>query len=215
MAGFGLNLKLVLYLQSQCLTESLGFLNPPLLQAAKRYMPVYLTKRPNMKLILERNLDFRQFQNLLILTFITVMLLLGMLNSLEFKSYILIELVLIILNILFIAILFTRKGLHLENQKLYVGVFLFGLILKKTLIETSYFQELKIQKGKLSTNYAYSYDIKEFHNWEPDLNQSVTSFTISMVNENQGQKQKILMLTKAEKAKAAINFIVENTNLKY
>jgi hypothetical protein len=32
------NLKLVLYLQSQCKTESLGFLNPPLLQAAKRYL---------------------------------------------------------------------------------------------------------------------------------------------------------------------------------
>jgi hypothetical protein len=40
MAGFGLNLKLVLYLQSQCLTESLGFLNPPLLQAAKRWQTV-------------------------------------------------------------------------------------------------------------------------------------------------------------------------------
>ena len=37
MAGFGLNLKLVLYLQSQCLTESLGFLNPPHRQAEKRY----------------------------------------------------------------------------------------------------------------------------------------------------------------------------------
>ena len=36
MSGFRLNLKLVLYLQSQCITESLGFLNPPLLQAAKR-----------------------------------------------------------------------------------------------------------------------------------------------------------------------------------
>jgi len=36
MAGFRLNIKLVLYLQSQCLTESLGFFNPPLLQAAKR-----------------------------------------------------------------------------------------------------------------------------------------------------------------------------------
>ena len=36
MAGFGHNLKLVLYLQSQCLTESLGFLNPPHRQAAKR-----------------------------------------------------------------------------------------------------------------------------------------------------------------------------------
>ena len=36
MAGFGLNLKLVLYLKNQCLTESLGFLKPPLRQAAKR-----------------------------------------------------------------------------------------------------------------------------------------------------------------------------------
>lgn len=35
MAGFWLNLKLVLYLQSQCLIENLDFLNPPLLQAAK------------------------------------------------------------------------------------------------------------------------------------------------------------------------------------
>ena len=34
MAGFGLNFKLVLFLQSQCLTASLGFLNPPLLQPA-------------------------------------------------------------------------------------------------------------------------------------------------------------------------------------
>ena len=36
--GFRLNLKLVLYLQSQCLTESLGFLNPPHRQAAGRCM---------------------------------------------------------------------------------------------------------------------------------------------------------------------------------
>jgi hypothetical protein len=39
MAGFGLNLKLVLYLQNQCLIESLGFLTPPHRQAAKRYKP--------------------------------------------------------------------------------------------------------------------------------------------------------------------------------
>ncbi len=37
MAGFGLNLMLVLYLQNQCLTESLGFLNRPYRQAAGRY----------------------------------------------------------------------------------------------------------------------------------------------------------------------------------
>ena len=51
MAGFGLNLKLVLYLKSQCLTESLGFFNPPLLQAAKRCMKP-LTKIAHKK---ERN----------------------------------------------------------------------------------------------------------------------------------------------------------------
>jgi len=45
MAGFGLNLKLVLYLQSQCLTESLGFLNPPHRQAAKRYAIFLINKR--------------------------------------------------------------------------------------------------------------------------------------------------------------------------
>jgi len=38
MAGFGLNLMLVLYLQSQCLIESFGFLKPPHRQAAKRYV---------------------------------------------------------------------------------------------------------------------------------------------------------------------------------
>jgi hypothetical protein len=46
MAGFGLNLKLVLYLQSQCLTESLGFFNSPHRQAAGRWQkPLSYTKR--------------------------------------------------------------------------------------------------------------------------------------------------------------------------
>jgi len=49
MAGFGLNLKLVLYLQSERLTESLGFLNPPLLQAAKRYCHFRATEIVNKK----------------------------------------------------------------------------------------------------------------------------------------------------------------------
>ncbi|GGD24092.1 hypothetical protein [Flavobacterium orientale] len=164
-----------------------------------------------MKLILERNLDFRQFQNLIILTFITMMILLGMLNSVESNSYIFIKFVLIFLNILFVAILFTKKGLLFEKGKLFVCIFLLGFTVKKNLIKTSEFKEITLQKGKLSTNYAYSFDIKEFHNWEPDLNHSVTGFTIGMINEN--QKQKILMLTKPEKTKLAINFIVENTNL--
>ena len=45
MAGFWLNLKLILYLQSQCLTENLGFLNPPLLQATRRWQQAEKTEK--------------------------------------------------------------------------------------------------------------------------------------------------------------------------
>jgi hypothetical protein len=55
MAGFGLNLKLVLYLQSQCLNESLGFLNPPLLQAAKRYAQA---EKRHSKMTMNRERDY-------------------------------------------------------------------------------------------------------------------------------------------------------------
>jgi hypothetical protein len=47
MAGFGLNLKLVLYLQNQCLTASFGFLNPPHRQAAERQA----VKKPSFLII--------------------------------------------------------------------------------------------------------------------------------------------------------------------
>jgi hypothetical protein len=44
MAGIGLNLKMVLYLQSQYFTESFGFQNPPLLQAANRWLQLKKTE---------------------------------------------------------------------------------------------------------------------------------------------------------------------------
>ena len=42
--GFGLNLKLVLYFQSQCLTESQGFLNPQPRQAPGRWATLSKTE---------------------------------------------------------------------------------------------------------------------------------------------------------------------------
>lgn len=172
-----------------------------------------MTLKYKMKIILERNLDFKQFQNLTILTFITGMIFLGMINSVDFKSYYKIEIILFFLNLIFITILFTKKGLLIKNQKLYKSIFLFGFGLKKTIIETSDFQQLFIIQGKLSTNYAYSYNIKQFHNWEPDLNHSVASFTLLMIDENNSNKKKILTLTKPDKVKLAIDFITKNTNL--
>ena len=166
-----------------------------------------------MKIILERSLDFRQFQNLIILTFITGMAFLGMINSVDIKSYYVIDTILLLLNIIFITILFMKKGLLVENQKLYNAVFLLGFCLRKNLNETSDFQKISITQRKLSTDYDYSNDIKEFHNWEPELNHSMSSFTIFMVNERKNNKKKILRLTKPEKVKLAIDFITKNTYL--
>lgn len=166
-----------------------------------------------MKIILENNLDFRQFQNLIILTFIAVMIFLGMLYSVDFKSYYWIEFLLFFLIIVFIATLFTKKGLFIENKKLHITIFLFGFALRKTLIVTEDFKQFYVRTGKLSTDYNYSYDIEEFHNWEPNLNHSVTSFTLLMFDENKSINKKILRLTKPEKVKLAIDFIVRNTHL--
>lgn len=166
-----------------------------------------------MKIILEKALDFRQFQNLIILTFTTLMIFLGMINSLNFKTYYIFEVLLFILNTIFIAILFTKKGLYIDEQKLYVCIFLFGFILRKTHIDISNFHELSLSTGKLSTNYTYSYNKKELHNWEPNLNHSVKSFTLFAVNESKTLNQKILTLTNPKKIKLAIEFIHNNTYL--
>jgi hypothetical protein len=168
-----------------------------------------------MKIILEKSLDFRQFQNLIILTFITLMVFFGMLNSVDYKSSYIIEWILFLLNVMFIAILFLKKGLVICNEKLYGAVFLFGFVLQKKLIETSNFHQLILSIGKVSTNYAYSNASVDFHHWEPNLNQSETSFTIFMIDDKQLNKKKILLLTKAEKVKLAIDFISKNTNLRY
>jgi len=162
-------------------------------------------------LILEKSLDFRQFQNLIILIFVTSMTFLGLTYSEEFQVPILIKLVLGILTILFIAILLTKKGLMIEDKKLHTGIFLFGFTLKKKLVDTSHYQKLGLYTGKLSTNYAYTNQITILNKWEPNLNHSEFSYTLVM--ENEDRKQKIIMLTKPEKAKLAIEFVIENTTL--
>lgn len=168
-----------------------------------------------MKIILEKSLDFMQFQNLIILTFVIFMILLGMINSIDHKSYFFFEMILVSMSILFITILFTKKGLYIENNKLYFAIFIFGSVLKKTLIDTSPFQSISSLQGKLSTNYNYSDNTTDLNSWEPDLNISMKCFTLILINEDKSKKKEILTLTKHEKVKSAIDFIIKNTNLKY
>jgi len=166
-----------------------------------------------MKLILERNLDFRQFQNLVILTVCLLLIFFGVLNTFGASEYFLIKGILLLFIVIFIMILLTRKGLIVDNDKLYYGIFLFGWIIRRTWLDTSKYQTLNIGNVRMSTNYNYSYDIKDFHRWEPDLNVTIKGFLLSMTTEDQSIRQKIIGLTKPHAAKMAVNFIVENTNL--
>lgn len=164
-------------------------------------------------IILEKSLDFRQFQNLIIFTFFTSMVFLGLTYSDAFEIPLAVKITLGLLTVLCIAILFTKKGLVLEANTLYSGIFLFGFILKKKIVATSNYLKLGLYKGKHSTNYAYTNQITILSKWEPNLNHSEDSYTLVM--ENEDRKHKIIMLTKAEKAKLAIDFVIEHTNLVY
>ena len=167
-----------------------------------------------MKIILERNLDFKQFQNLIILNFVGVMVFLAMLNSLPLIEFAFLKFILFVFIVIFTLLLFTRKGLAIEQCKLYKAVFLFGKLIFKKEVSTN-FKSFTLFNGRLSTNYNYSYEIKDFHNWEPNLNVSMPCYSLNILSEDHRKRLNILTLTKMEKAKEAVDFVVKNTSLKY
>lgn len=168
-----------------------------------------------MKVIFESALDFKQLQNLMILIFCFVMILFGMLNSLKLTEYTFIKVVLLVITLSLLFFLFIKKGLYLEQNKVYTSIFLFGLIIRKTDVYVEQYNSFFMVRGNLSTNYPYSKDVKSLRNWEPDLNVSVKCFSLVLANENVASRKKIITLTKLENANSAIRFIADNTNLKF
>ncbi len=168
-----------------------------------------------MKIILERNLDFKQFQNLLITVFVCVMVLLGMFNSLKLTEYVFIKVALLVFVFVLLVFLLIKKGLFVEQNKVYTSVFLFGFVIKKTDVCIEQYNCFLVVKGNLSTNYPYSKDLKSLHNWEPDLNVSVKCFSLVLANENVKSRKKIITLTKLENSNNAVRFMTNNTNLKF
>lgn len=142
------------------------------------------------------------------------MVFLGMLNSIPMFELLLLKSILFILIVIFVLILFTKKGLIIKQNKLFKGVFLFETLILKKPISTD-FKSFSLLNGKLSTNYNYSYDIGEFHNWEPDLNVSIQCYTLNLLSQDHKKRVKFLTLTNIEKAKEAVNFVVKNTSIKY
>jgi hypothetical protein len=142
------------------------------------------------------------------------MLFLGMLNSIPMFELLLLKSILFILIVIFVLILFTKKGLIIEQNKLFKGVFLFKILIIKEPISADY-KSFSLFNGTLSTNYNYSYDMVEFHNWEPDLNISIQCYTLNLLSQDHKKRVKILTLTNIERAKEAVDFVKNNTSLKY
>jgi hypothetical protein len=154
-----------------------------------------------------------QFQNLLILTISCFIIWLGLLNSTKANEIVFLKITLFFLLLFFILLLLTKKGLFVEKHKIFKGIFLFDKPLFKSLI-CSDVGKIILVPGSLSTNYNYSFDIKEFHNWEPDLNHSIKIYTIFLVNDSDSAKRTIIAVRKLSQAKEAIEFLTKNTALK-
>jgi hypothetical protein len=155
-----------------------------------------------------------QFQNLIILNFVVIMFFLAMVHSLALIEFALVKCILCILIVIFTLLLFTKKGLAIEKSQLYTGVFLFSRLIFKKEVPTN-FKSFTLFSGRLSTNYNYSYEITDFHNWEPDLNVSKQCYSLNIVSEDHRKRLKVLTLTKIDKAKEAVDFIVKHTALQY
>ncbi len=138
---------------------------------------------------------------------------LGLLNSTKANEFVFIKITLFFLLLFFILFLLTKKGLFVEKHQIYKGIFLFDKLLFKSLI-TSESGKITLVPGNLSTNYNYSFDIKEFHNWEPDLNHSIKIYTLFLVNDSDSAKRRIIAVRKLSQAKEAIEFLTKNTTLK-
>ena len=166
------------------------------------------------KIILEKSLQFNQFQNLIILTISLLVVLLGFVIVEDYNSFIAIKFFLFFLITICSLILMIKKGLCMENQKLYFAIFLFGLPLRKKGIAFFDDYKISINHGRLTTNYGYVPIEKKAGNWEPNLNVSVKCYSIILFDKLESKKKEIITLTNYEKTILAVDFILKNTIIK-
>lgn len=152
-----------------------------------------------MKLILERALDFKRFSNVIVLSLIIFLILIGII-SFEKNPNIILVLILSSLFVLLTLLLFVKKGFEYRNNKFYLIFTIFGLILKSkelllnennTISSKMFISNNKFQKGYTSFDKKY----------EPTLYFKEYYYEIYIGN------QYITTLHSKEKLDKAVNFI--------
>jgi len=154
-----------------------------------------------MKIILERNLDFNQFKTLFIVNFMSIAFLF---IAIKLGAAILLVLILVSFIMFLTSLLIIKKGLTRDHNKLFLGYFLFGLLIRKKEIDNTGMNIITQLIYRKSTNYNYS------TKWEPGFRYKEISFELYFVNENHTVKKKIIELTREDNSKKAIDFLLLN-----
>ena len=163
-----------------------------------------------MKIVLERSLEFNQYKNLFILTFICFFVFLGISNSEFTKVTIWIEIVLGVLILFFICIMLLKKGIVVNDVTLSKGYFLFGFLIAKKKIIVANLPIISLLICSRSTNYNVV-----IRKYEPRLSLNMESFDLYLLNKNHTVKSIFLRFEKEESSNKAIEFLINNTTLKF
>lgn len=164
------------------------------------------------QIILERNLDFNQFKNVIISSFVCLSLFLVSIKHELPTLKAFFGLVLIIL----IMLLFLKKGLVVGNKSsLSVGYFLFGVLLKTNIVDSKMMTSFSILTFRKHPNYKYTKYPTFLARWEPNLNYRTQSYQLYLLNESHKIKRKVFSLGKEESSVKAIEFMEVFTNLNF
>ena len=104
---------------------------------------------------------------------------------------------------------FSRRGLVVKNDKLYIGVFYFNILIYKKHLDLSEWTKLSILKFRRNQKFAF------FTSANPDLSQRFNFFDVCLLNDKHTRRHTMISLKKEESAQNVIGFLSSNFNLKF
>ena len=159
------------------------------------------------QIILERNVDYGVWENLIYSLVILIAFFIGITFSKTGYIALITSITCGILILICSFFLLIKKGLLIKRE-LYRGYFLFGKLLLKKKIENPISDKFTLLAKKYRQKYSTGLR-------EPNLEYSVDSFELYYLDEDGAIRNEIIKCRKKESFEKAKDFLVENYNLKF
>lgn len=160
------------------------------------------------KIILERNLEYGNFEDLIYVIVINSFVFLGVFFFESSQTAIFFECLTGFILVFCLCLIFMKKGLIVNKNAIYRGFFLFGFLMLKTKNLNPGATIFTLLKVKNRQKYIRT-------RREPNMEYTIDSFNLYFLDDEHAHKRLILKFIKEESALKTINFLVENTNLKF